>query len=59
MVDTNKPFLDRDEDYREEISLFYGRLFNGLESDEILYLQQMIIDELNHAILRYVNPLSL
>ena len=58
MVNTNKPFLDRDEDYREEISLFYGRLFNGLEPDEILYLQQMII-ELIHAILRYVNPLNL
>lgn len=59
MIDTNKPFLDRDEEYREIVSQFYGRLFNGLEPDEILYLQQMLIDELNHAILRYVNPLNL
>lgn len=59
MIDENKPFLDRDEEYREMASQFYGRLFNGLDSDEILYLQQMIIDELNHAILRYVNPLNL
>lgn len=59
MIDTNKPFLDRDEDYREVMSQFYARLFEGLDPDEILYLQQMLIDELNHAILRYVNPLNL
>ncbi|MDU5350562.1 MAG: hypothetical protein E6147_06165 [Peptostreptococcus sp.] len=59
MIDLNKPFLERDEDYRAEIRFFYAKLFNNLDSDEIMYIIQMLDDELKQSMLRYINPLDL